>query len=463
MITYPYLARVILPQGLGLVSYIESICRYAILISALGIPLYGVREISKIKHNHLKLSSLFSDLIVLNTLISISVIIFYAIILINIEIPKEYFKYYLIGGLFIFSNVFLIEWFFQGLEDFRFIAVRNLIIRGITVVIIFIFVKFKTDTYLYFCILTFSTIVNAIVNMYYVFSTLKIKLRISLDSLSQHIKPLIYIFGSIAFITVYTLMDTIMLGSYSNNYFVGIYTMGIKLAKLPIAFIGALGVVLIPKLSKHHLHGNFKEFNILIEKSINFVLTFSVPLIFFFLSLSDEIILLFAGLEFHDSSIIVKILSILSLLIGLSNVFGLQILTPMSKDKYFTYSVALGTITSVSLNIILLPKFNAVGAAFSSVIAELVVLISTIYFSSKFLKIQVNFKFILLTVIYSIPYFFFSKILYFIIINPLYILMCSCILSGIYFVFSQIFLVKNELFQFDELYNKVYSYYKRSN
>lgn len=446
LITFPYVARIILPTGIGEVTFVESICRYIILFTALGIPIYGVREIAKFKDEKEKLNKLFTELITIHLVITIIISLIFVLSIYLIPLLHKNIEFYLLGLFLILSNVFLIEWYFQGIGQFKFITIRNLIVKTILTIFIFIVVKEKNDTIAYFSILVITSILNAVINFIYALRTIKLDFSSNLYELKRHIKPLFYIFSSIAFISIYTLLDTIMLGFMTDERIVGLYSTGLKVSRIPMLFIGALGVVLIPKLSEHFHHNRQDDFIYLINKSINVVITFSIPTLFLLFSLSDTIIVIFAGKNFIEAGSVLKILSILSLLIGLSNIFGLQVLTPMGKDKYLTYSVLIGMIISLTLNFILIPIFKEKGAAISNIIAEIAVTIATIFFANKFIKLTIDWKFVFKTIISSIPLFFIPIFLSRYVRSHISILFITIVLSGIYFLPIQLLFVKNELF-----------------
>jgi hypothetical protein len=297
---------------------------------------------------------------------------------------------------------------------------------------------------------------NAAINFIYAVKKTNYKINFKSSDLKKHIKPLFFIFSSIIFISFYTLLDTILLGFLSNERSVGIYSMALKVARVPMMFIGALGVVLIPKLSILYNENNSETFKKLIEKSIFFVLTFSIPVIFLLSSCSKEIILLFAGSDFIDSQFVLILLSTLGLFIGISNVFGLQVLTPMSKDKYLTISVFLGTIVSVGLNFLLIPIYKEKGAAISNVLAEFTVMASTIFFTRKFIKINVSYKFILLIILSSSPILLFHYEIVKHIESNFLIIILTFFISIIYLAITHIYLIKNPLAI--EFKNKIFSY-----
>lgn len=445
LIIFPYVARIILPVGVGEVTFVESICRYAILFSGLGIPIYGVREVAKCKNDFLKLNRLFSELILIHFIITLLVLLIYLVLLFTVEKLNQNLEFYYVGILMIFSNVFIVEWYFQGIGQFKFITLRNLIVRSILTILVFFLVKNKQDGIIYFFTIVLTSVLNAVINFIYAKKTIKFNFSFDWLSIKQHFSPLFFIFSSIAFISIYTLLDTIMLGFLATEKAVGLYTTALKVSKVPMTFIGALGVVLIPQLSEHYHNSNLTEFNRLINKSINFVITFSLPAILLLMGSSNIIIMLFAGKNFLDAAVVLKILSVLSLLIGISNVFGLQVLTPMAKDKYLTYSVIFGTAISLVLNFILIPIYSEVGAAISNVIAEIAVTAATLFFAKKFISIKVDGIFIIKSMFISMPILLIPFLTAYMTDNPILALILTLAISLFYYLIVQIKVLKNDL------------------
>lgn len=453
LITFSYVARVIEPVGIGTVSFVESICRYAMLIAALGIPVYGVREVAKLKGNNVELSKLCSELLIIHFVATFIVSVIYVITVFSSEKLNSNLEYYLLGLLMVFSNIFIMEWYFQGVGDFKFITIRTLIVRIITTISVFFLVTNKNEGFNFFLLTVLTNIINGIINFWHAQKSLKLNYLVGWYRLKKHFKPLFFIFSTTISISIYVLLDTIMLGFLADDKAVGYYSMALKISKVPMIFVGALGLVLIPQLSLSFHQNDIERFKLLISKSINFVITFSFPIIFFILGISDELIRTFAGEQFIGAAMTLKILSIVVLLIGLSNIFGLQILTPMSKDKYLTFSVLLGTVVSISLNFILIPFYQEIGAAITNIIAELVVTGTTLYFASKFIKIEFDYSFILKSLFYSIPIFFFSMGWSYLTTNYILILINTTVTAALYFILVQLYIIKNQIII--ELKNKL--------
>jgi O-antigen/teichoic acid export membrane protein len=443
LITFPYVARILRPNGIGLVSLTESTAGYAIMFAALGIPIYGIREVSKCRSNQLALNTLFSELFIIHGLLSLLVFGLYLLLVFNYNLFSLNAHYYFIGSLMILFNVFSVEWFFQGIEQFRFITIRSLLIKIIQITAIFVFVKKETDAILYFSITTCAYMLNAAVNFYYSKKFVQLNFKVVWSNLFNHLKPLLFIFSSLAFISVYTLMDTILLGILAPSESVGYYATALKISKTPLLLITALGTVLIPKLSLMHAEGNEQEFISLIKKSIQLVITFSVPVLFFILGASKEIIYAFAGPNYEKAQFVLIITSFLCLIIGLSNVFGMQVITPKSKDKYLTISVLAGSLISLVLNLVLIPVWKEKGAAISQLITELVVTIMVFYFSKKILKYSMEWMYLFKTASISLPILLFPFIAENFIESQWVILIASIVFTMVYYFIVQLKLFKN--------------------
>jgi O-antigen/teichoic acid export membrane protein len=445
LITFSYVARVLEPVGIGTVSFIESICRYAILIAALGVPVYGVREVAKLKDDKEKLSKLCSELLIIHFISTVLISIIYLITVLSIAKLNQNLDYYLLGILMVFSNIFIMEWYFQGIGDFKFITLRTLIVRIVTTFSVFFLVNNTNDGIFFFLLIVITNIINGIINFWHAKRSLNLSLSFKFKSLKMHLSPLFFIFSSTISISIYVLLDTIMLGFFADEKAVGFYSMALKISKLPMLFVGALGLVLIPQLSSSFHQNDLENFKILILKSLNFVITFSLPVIFFVFGISNELLFVFAGEQFVGAAYTLKILSIVVLLIGLSNVFGLQILTPMGKDKYLTFSVLLGTIISLILNFILIPLYQENGAAITNIIAEFFVTIATLYFASKFVKLDFDYIFIFKSLVFSFPICFFSKGWSFLNTNYFIVLIGTSLMTVIYFVIVQLYIIRNPI------------------
>jgi O-antigen/teichoic acid export membrane protein len=386
LVTFPYAARVLGPDGIGAANFAENFCRYFMLFAALGIPIYGVREIAKVSSSLDLRSKVFSEIITIHFVASVLSVIAYGIVVLSFAKFQSYNHIYWLGGLYILSNTFSIEWFFNGLSEFKFIAIRAIVIRFVFIFGLFLLVKTSSDVFWYFSLNVLVLIINNLVNLY----VWRKKARLILVNLEikKHLKPLFYIFLSTVAISLYILIDTLILGFIKGDLYVGYYSLVSKLNKVPLTFIVALGAVLIPQLTKSAHDKDFETFNRLIDKSVNFVVMLGVPITIGLLICSKSLILLFSGSSFLPAELSMQLMTPVCLLIGLSNIYGMQILIPLGKDKQLLKSVCIGTFLSLVLNFVFIPIWEDKGAAMANLSSELAVTLATGYFAAKATSIK---------------------------------------------------------------------------
>jgi O-antigen/teichoic acid export membrane protein len=387
LIVFPYTFKVLELQGTGLVSFTESLTQYLISLAAVGIPIYGIREVAKIKHNYEKLCGLFTELIAIQFIITIFLSAIYVILIFNLQkLAANKILYFFSCGVLI-VNVFSVEWFFQGLGKFRYIAVRTVLIRILFVVLIIFFVKRKQDVYIFYAITFIISFINSVVNFAYATKFARLDFRIF--KIKRHMKPLLYIFFASLAVNIYVVLDTVILGFLTNNdEAVGYYSTALKICKLPIVFITALSAVIIPQISSSHDSGDHKYVENLLQKSFTYVVTLSIPIGIGLYLLAPELIMLLSNEQFLPAVSVIRLLSLLTLLIGLSNIFGLQMLTSIGKEKFTMYAVAIGMVLSVGCNLILIPRFSYTGTALTTLFTELVVTIMTGRMALKNYKVK---------------------------------------------------------------------------
>lgn len=442
LITFPYASRILLPQGIGSVSFIDNFTQYFITFAALGIPVYGVREIAKRQQKREERSKLFSELIIIHFSLSLIVTIIYWLIVINTPKFSQDLTLCRIGIVLLVSNVFTIEWLYQGLEKFKFVVIRTIIIRIITIVALFVLVTSTEDREYYYGLNILGTVTSAIINLYVARKYVNFNWK-GLE-LKKHLKPLIILLSTSIVISVYILLDTILLGFLTNNEIVGYYSASIRVSKLPLAVVGALGTVLIPRLTNIITSG-IDDSNPLLEKSLQLSLLISTPIALGTLCLSKEIITVFAGISFIHAVPSLQILSCLVVIIGIAQVYGQQILLPIGKENYILIASSIGMMFSILLNFLLIPLFLHVGAAISSLVTEIIVALTLVIFSRKFIKITFPKKQFVTTVVTCIPFFLIREIILNYTNNIVTTLFVTIILGGLLYIGSQLFIWKNAL------------------
>lgn len=380
IITTPYLARTIGPNGTGIYSYTISIVTYFILFGSLGIAMYGQREIAFNHKNKENRTRVFVSVFLLRVItMSISMIMFYFLF----ARTGEYSTYYKILLLEMFANVIDISWFYQGMEEFKKTATRNIIVKLLSVICIFIFVKTPNDVGKYLGIYVGTTLFG---NLVLWFGLRKYISKIQFKNLNilKHLRETIALFIPQIAIQVYTVLDKTMIGAISNNMTeVGYYEQSQKIIKILLTLITALGTVMMPRIAKLYADGDKEEIKKYMYKTFQFVFMLAFPLVLGIISISKKFVPVFFGQGYNPVVNLLNITSLIIIFIGFSNVTGSQYLLSIKRQKEFTISVICGAITNVILNSILIPNFKSLGACIGTVVAEGVVTAVQLYFVRK--------------------------------------------------------------------------------
>ena len=380
LVTTPYISRVLGAENIGIYSYTLSIVTYFILFGSLGVALYGQREIAYYQKDKKKYSRIFWEIVILRTItMMISLVLFY-FIFVN---GNQYQTYYKILILELIGNCIDISWFFQGLEEFKKTVIRNMIIKLISVITIFTFVKSQNDLRIYFWIYVLSTTIgNASLWLYLPKFLTKVKIKEL--HLFRHLKPTLGLFGPQIAVQVYTVLDRTMIGAIiTDKSEVGFYDQSQKIIKLLMTIITSLGTVMLPRIANTFASGEKEKINEYMKKSFSMVFLLAFPMVFGIISVSRVFVPIFFGAGYDKVATLMNIISPIILFIGLSNVTGTQYLLPTKRQREYTISVIVGAITNIVMNACLIWKFGAIGASIGTVIAEFTVTIVQLYFVRK--------------------------------------------------------------------------------
>jgi O-antigen/teichoic acid export membrane protein len=442
LITFPYASRVLGPEAIGAVSFADNFTIYFLIFSALGIPMYGIREIAKVKDQPEKLGRVFSELLIIHLCTSFVAVIILFCISFFTERLRLNFGLYQIGMAIILGSVFMAEWFFQGIEKFQFIAVRSVCIRLFTILLLFLFVHSVEDRDIYYGLNLVAVVIGASINMYAISKIIKMSYKGT--TFKRHFKPLLIIFSNSIITSVYLVFDTIILGFLTNDLNVGFYSAAMRLSKISMAVIGVLGAVLLPRLTLAFQEGDLIVARMLINRSLSFVIFLSIPIAFGTLCLSREIIFLFAGSKYGDSVYSLNILCFIVIVIGLAQVFSNQILLPLHKEKSILFASLFGMVFSLVLNFSLIPKFQHVGAAISSFITEFVVTVILFIYAQKELKFNFPVKPFIQSILTALFFFAFRYICYQFTSNILIVIVGTVLSSALFYGIMQLFIWRNK-------------------
>lgn len=444
ILTYPYVSRVLGVDKIGICNFVDSIINYFILFSMMGIGIIGIREIAKNKNNKEILNRTFTSLFLLNT-ISTTLMLIILIIAINI-VPKlyEHRELMYIGALKLIFNYLLIEWLYKGLEEFKFITNRTLIIKCLYVIAVFVFIHDANDYKLYYFILSMMVILNAITNIIYSRKFISFKFR------NICIKTFINSFFILGLYTIllsmYTSFNVAYLGFVSGETEVGYYTTATKLYSIILSIFTAFTGVMLPRMSALVSENKMDEFRNLLGKSLNLLFGFSIPLIIFTIIFAKTIILLLSGKGYEGAIIPMQIVMPLVLIIGYEQILIIQTLMPLKKDTAIFISSVIGACVGILFNIILVLKYRSIGSALVWFISELSVMITAQVFVKKYINIKFPFKYLLKNIFYNIPLIALMLLAYNIMNNSVINMFIGGLTMLVYSILLQYFIIKNSIF-----------------
>ncbi len=453
LISFPYSSRILGPDGIGKVNFIDSYSQYFCLLAALGIPLYGVREVAKSKHQPEELSKLTSELMLLNFMASVLACAIYFGFAIVTNKYAEYNHLYLLGATSLLLSAFPAEWFFQGMEKFRYVATRSFSLNIVSLILLFTLVRTPADLYWYYGITVIILALNVIINL----SQLRKETPITFKGLEfkRHLKPLTYLFSSQIAISVYVLLDKVILGYMVDDKYLGYYASALKITKVLLTVISALSIVMVPQMSKAFKNNDAARVNHLYRRAVSFVHSIGCPITAGLMCLSNEIILALTGEAFLPSALCLQIMAPIIFLIGLNNIFGVQILTAKGKEKLLLRCVLIGTVVNVVANLVLIPYWLHNGAAFAILLTELFVALLTGYFAGKEINISYDWGQLLLNCVLCLPFWG----IYYLVRSEQLLLTIfgTAALCGSYYTLVQIFIVRNSLWvdSFDKIKSKL--------
>lgn len=401
IIVYPHVARALGVENMGMCNFVDSLIDYFSLFSMLGLATIGVREIAESRHDRREMSRRFMSVMVIGAVATLIAML--ALIGCTLTIPRLacYRPLLLIGIIKLLGNFLLLDWFYQGLEDFRYITIRTIAVKLAYVASVFIWVWIPADYLTYYLLYCLSFGVNAL------FSCLRAVKHVDFSFKNLEIKRLlgpILILGLYMLLTsMYTTFNTAYLGFTCGDVEVGYYTTATKFFFVLIGLYTAFTRVMIPRMSALLADGNREGFLHLADKAVSTLLAVAIPMIVFAVVFAEEIIYLFSGEQFMPAAVPARIVFPLILIIGYEQILILQVLLPLKKDRALLIGSFLGAVASIVANILLVGKFMAVGSAMAWVISEIVVLASGQLFVCRYLRSGFPWRQLIVNVLSYLP------------------------------------------------------------
>lgn len=447
IITFPYITRILEVANYGKVNFVASIANYFLMIASLGIPTYGIRACAQVKDDEYQLSKVVRELLIINSAITLLTLCVYIFCVLTIPRFRQEQLLFVVYGVSVALNFIGVNWLYQGLEKYDYITIRNVIVKILSIVLIFLVVRTKDDYIWYSVVMVFS-IVGA--NIFNIIKASKIvDLKISKGkykySFREHLKPILILFAQSLAISIYTNLDSVMLGIMKTDIDVGLYNAAIKFKGLLVSVVAAFGNVALPRMSYFVKKNMESQFLHLMKIALNFSIMISFPLTVFFLCFSKDFLLIFTGNGYLQAVFAMQLTTLAVFPNGMTGILGTQVLTAVGKEKFVLYSVLIGAIMDFILNLIFIPRFSYNGAAFATMIAEYAVFFCQLYYAKEYLlrvRKEVHvFRYLFSVAIAFISCFALNKIFY--LSNMLLLVVSGLSFFVIYF--ACLFILKDPL------------------
>ena len=372
-VTFPYVSRVIGPSGTGKVTFATSIISYFSLFAQLGIPTYGIRICSKYRDDKEQLNRTFQELFIINLVMDV---LSYLVLFITVNTISKFIEYktllILMSATILLTSIGL-EWLYRAIEQYSFITLSSVIFKLLAMVLMFVTIHDADDYYMYGILSVLAASGSFVINFIYATKFVTFK-PVGNYNFIQHLRPIAVFFAMSCATTVYTNLDNVMLGFMTDDVEVGYYNAAVKIKSALISVVTSLGTVLLPRISYFVSRNKTEEARMIIKKAIHFVLFSSIPLTVYFMIFAKEGIFFLSGDQYEAAIIPMQIIMPTVLIVGLSNVTGIQILIPLGKERVVLYSEVAGAIVDLIINAMMIPVFKSSGAAIGTLVAEIVVL-----------------------------------------------------------------------------------------
>lgn len=392
LITFPYASRVLLPDNIGKINFGRSIVSYFSIVASLGIATYAIRECAAVREDENKLSNIASQIFSINIITTVVAYIGLMITLSFYNKLDNYRTLIIIQSVSIITTTLGADWLNSAMEDFKYIAIRTVSFQIVSLVLMLIFVRQPEDYMKYAIISLVSSSGASICNIWY--RRRYCKLAFIIDFVhgiewKRHLTPITMLFVMIMAQTIFNNLDISMLGIYRGDREVGIYTTAHKIMDLINQLVASICWVIMPRMSLYFENRDYKVINTLLSKVFALYMTIGLPCIVGTIMLSSDIIYVFAGPEYLDSSVVLNVLMIafFFMLFG-GNFLGNVVLLPSRKEKSFMIFCIISTIVNIITNYFFIPNYGALGAAITTTVSEMILLI--LLFSKIDKEVKVN-------------------------------------------------------------------------
>lgn len=444
LITYPYAARLLGASNLGKVDFSNSIVSYFILIAGLGIATYAVREGAYFRNDDAKLSKFSSEVFSINVISTAIALILLALFVLFFKRINSYADLIFIQSIMIIGNLVGVNWLFSIVEDYLYITVRTLIVYILAIILMFVFVRNKDD-YLYYAATT--VIANAGANFFSFFHARKyVKIHFTLHlNLNYHIKPIMILFLTTITATIYVNSDKTLIGLINGDYYVGLYGVAVNVYTILKNTLAAVILVTLPRLTSYVANGDSRDYHLLSDKLLKVTVLLLFPIVCGIIVTAPAVVVLIGGSKYSDASLSLQILSLSLIFATLAIYITNVVLLPYKLEKVNLFASIISAVVNIVLNLFILRFFQQNGAAFTTLIAEILMFAIECYYARRYIRFNVSKRFIYSLILGCASIFGVSYIISR-IVNGMFIVLLLEIVFCTFSYFAILYILKNEVF-----------------
>lgn len=448
IISVAYISRVLTPSGVGTAAYVQNVASYFVALAPMGIPTYGQKVISQCnKSSKLELNQRFSELFIINSISTIAVLIAYYCIVLFIPFFSRNRVLYVIASLSIAINILNVDWFYRGMEEYRYITFRNFCIKILSFILVIIFVKNIDDLAVYLIIICGVSSLNNIINVVHLRAYVSFTTSIQYTKIKEHLKPIFYLLLSLIASDIYSKMDITMIGAMCSDSDVGYYSSAYKIVNMVLVIVTSITAVSLPALSKK-AHEEKEDYKAFLNSLINLLIVFCSAACIGLTLISKELVVVFLGESFEEASTTLKILSSMILIKGIGDLVAYQHVVAVGRERILVPIRFISLFLNLVANYVFILVFGFNGAALATVLTELITLIYVVICMREDHYFSVNHKNVfsvicgcvfMMTSVIAVKHFFSS--------HMLTVLILSVSIGGIIYLFT-IIACGNEIISF---------------
>lgn len=402
LITMTWMAHHLGAEGFGVISLAEYISKLLVLIATLGIPYFGAKSLAQCsdlgERKQLFSSLLGILLLALMVLLGLGVIGW-------LSRPVAWIQSDLLPWvlLFVLSQALSLEWYFQGIQTYRFVIVRTLVLRVLGLVATIWLVKGTGDVYKGFVIISLTQCAIAVFTLWHVRDSVNWRLVMKPRLSRVYRNQLLWLSLSTLCITGYTTLDTVMLGWFSNSIQTGWYTLSVRLTKLPLIIMGAVVMVLMIQGAGLVKQANHKAFSALVQNSFRMLWMVLLPMAVMLFIGAGDWLWLWGGRSFKEAEDILRIVAWILPFMAISNVAGIQVLLAQNRERDFLKVVSVALLGSILGYAWFIPQYGAKAAAWVTLCTEAWVALGSAYYAWSWIKDRVLGQFLFRWLIAMLP------------------------------------------------------------